>query len=430
MTIGDVFARAWDLWRKSVGWLILAGLVVGAILALTFAIVFGILSALVAGAVSTAGSDLVSDSGSSLSGLGAGLGVLGLIVYVLAMFLIQVVTITFYGGLFEMVIGAYRQQRDVRFGDLFAGFRHFSAYLVYALVLLGVSLGLSVLGLIPFLGGLIAFVVSIWLSVIWMYVLPLIADQGVGFMEAAGRSRQMVGSAGWWWTFGMVVLLGIASLAAFVVILFVALAFYRTNESVGIVIGVLLFLLFAVFFPPYAICYVSVLYIASGGDTVAGAGQAAGCPASRRLLRRRRRTARRPRRSPPGRTREGTAALPVCRGGVATTPGRPRRTRSPGRRLRLRRSRRRLHSPRRISRRAALLRRRRPSRMPGRPRRRSPPRHRRRPDRWAEPRALRLGETIHGRSSRAGTLDAAACRQSWRKNPLMGSAQPCDSSLE
>ena len=28
MTIGDVLARAWDLWRRDVGWLILAGLVV------------------------------------------------------------------------------------------------------------------------------------------------------------------------------------------------------------------------------------------------------------------------------------------------------------------------------------------------------------------------------------------------------------------
>jgi hypothetical protein len=268
LTIGDVFARAWDLWRKSIGWLILAGLVVGAIMALTFAIIFGIISALVAGAASTAGNDLMSNSGSSLSALGAGLGVLGLIVYVIAMFLVQVLAITFYGGMFEMVIGAYRQKRDVRFGDLFAGFRHFSAYVVYALVLLGVSLGLNVLGLLPFLGALIAFVVSIWLSVIWMYVLPLIADQGVGFMEAAGRSKQMVGNAGWWWTFGMVILLGFASLAAFVIILLIAWIFYKTNESVGIVSGILLFLLFAVLFPPYAICYVSVLYIASGGDMV------------------------------------------------------------------------------------------------------------------------------------------------------------------
>ena len=258
--------------------MILAGLVVGAIMALTFAIVYGVLVALIAGAASSAGDDLVTDSGSSLSGLGASVSVVGLILYAVAMFLIQVVAITFYGGMFEMVIGAYRQQRDVRFGDLFAGFRHFSAYLVYALVLFGVSLGFSVLSLIPFLGGLIAFVVSIWLSVIWMYVLPLIADHGVGFPEAAGRSKRMVGGAGWWWTFGMVILLAIVSVVAFIVILFLALAFYRTNESLGIVMGILLFLLFAVFFPPYGICYISVLYIASGGDIVAEPVRTGGLP--------------------------------------------------------------------------------------------------------------------------------------------------------
>ena len=277
MTIGDVFARAWDLWRRSVGWLILAGLVVGAIMALTFAIIYGVFLALIAGAASSSDS-LMSDSGSSLSGLGAGVGILGLLLYVVAMFFIQVVAITFYGGMFEMVIGAYRQQRDVRFGDLFAGFRHFSAYLVYALVLFGVSMGLNLLGLLPFLGALIAFVVSIWLTIIWLYVLPLIADQGVGFMEAAGHSKQMVSGAGWWWTFGMVILLGFASIAAFVVILVITWAFYQTNEYVGIVAGILLFLLFAVFFPPYGICYISVLYIASGGDVVAEPVKTGGLP--------------------------------------------------------------------------------------------------------------------------------------------------------
>ncbi len=192
MSIGDVFARAWDLWRRDVGWLILAGLVVGAIMAVVFGVAFAIFGALLAGAGLTMGSGLSSSSSSTISGFGAGIGILGVVVYMVAMFLIQVLGLTFYGGLFEMVIGAYQEKRGVVFSDLFAGFRHFSAYLVYALVLLGVSLGLGILGLLPFIGGIIALVVSIWLSVIWIYVLPLIADQEVGFMEAAGRSRQMV----------------------------------------------------------------------------------------------------------------------------------------------------------------------------------------------------------------------------------------------
>ena len=266
MSIGDVFARAWDLWRRDVGWLILAGLVVGAIMAVVFGVAFAIFGALLAGAGLTMGSGLSSSSSSTISGFGAGMGVLGVVVYVVAMFLIQVLGLTFYGGLFEMVIGAYREKRGVVFSDLFAGFRHFTAYLVYALVLLGVSVGLGILGLLPFLGGIIALVVSIWLSVIWIYVLPLIADQQVGFPEAAGRSRQMVSGAGWWWTFGMVILLGLAALAAVIIIVVVAVGFSRTNQSVGVVVGLLLFLLLAVFYPPYSICYVSVLYVASGGE--------------------------------------------------------------------------------------------------------------------------------------------------------------------
>lgn len=266
MSIGDVFARAWDLWRRDVGWLILAGLVVGAIMAVVFGVAFVIFGALLAGAGLTMGSGLSSDTSSTLSAFGAGMGIIGLVVYVVAMFLIQVLGLTFYGGMFEMVIGAYREKRGVVFADLFAGFRHFSAYLVYALVLLGVSIGFGILSLLPFLGGIIALVVSIWLSVIWIYVLPLIADQEVGFMEAAGRSRQMVGGAGWWWTFGMVILLGLAALGAVVIIVLVAAAFAKASQPVGLAVGVLLFLLFAVFFPPYSICYVSVLYVASGGE--------------------------------------------------------------------------------------------------------------------------------------------------------------------
>lgn len=268
MTIADVFAKAWDLWRRDVGWLILAGLVVGAIMAVVFGVAFAIFAALLTGAGLSIGADLADNSTSSLSGFGAGIGILGLVVYVVAMFLIQVLALTFYGGMFAMVIGAYREQRGVVFGDLFAGFRHFTAYLVFALAVAGISLGLNILGLLPFLGAIVAFVVSIWLSVIWMYVLPLIADQGAGFIEAAGRSKQMVSGAGWWWTFGMVILLGLAALAAVIIIVLIAVGLAKASDSVGLVMGILLFLLFAVFFPPYSICYVSVLYVASGGDVV------------------------------------------------------------------------------------------------------------------------------------------------------------------
>ena len=273
MGIGDVFARAWDLWRRDVGWLILAGLVVGVIMVVVFAIVGGIFAALMAGAGSAIGADALDSSAGGLTGLGAGIGIMGVIVYLVAMFLIQVLGMTFYGGMFEMVIGAYRQQRNVRFGDLFSGFRKFGSYAVYALVMFGISLGLGLLNILPFIGAIVAFVVSIWISIIWLYVLPLIADQGLSFTGAAGTSNQMVKSAGWWWTFGMVILLGIAAIVVVVLIVLIAVAFGKASDTVGIVIGILLFLVFAVLFPPYSICYVSVLYVASGGDiAVAPAG--------------------------------------------------------------------------------------------------------------------------------------------------------------
>ena len=266
MGIGDVFARAWDLWRRDVGWLILAGLVVGVIMAVVFAIAGGIFVALLAGAGTAIGADSLDNSAGGLTGLGAGLGILGGLVYLVAMLLIQVLGMTFYGGMFEMVIGAYREQRNVNFADLFSGFRKFGSYVVFALVMFGISIGLSVLNFLPLIGSIIAFVVSIWIYVIWLYVLPLIADQGLGFMDAAGKSNQMVKSAGWWWTLGMVILLGLAAAVAVALILVIAVGFYRASEAGGIILGLLLFLVFAVLFPPYAICYVSVLYVASGGD--------------------------------------------------------------------------------------------------------------------------------------------------------------------
>lgn len=266
MTIGDVFARAWDLWRRDVGWLILAGLVVGIIMAVIFAIAFGIFGAIFAGAGLTIGADLANDTTSGLTGLGVGMLVVGIIVYAVLMFVVQVVGMTFYGGMFEMVIGAYRGSRGVQFGDLFSGFRKFGAYALFALVMFGISFGLNLLGVIPLVGPIISLVVSIWIAIIWIYVLPLIADQGTGFGEAASRSNQMVKGAGWWWTFGMVILLGIAAAIFVAVIVAVSAGIYQGSETAGILIGLLLFLVFAVLFPPYAICYISVLYIASGGD--------------------------------------------------------------------------------------------------------------------------------------------------------------------
>ncbi|GEM_PF-915093 len=265
MGIGDVFAKAFELWRRDVGWLILAGLVVGLIMVVIFGVALGIFGAIFAGAGVTIGANLASDDSGALGALGAGMILLAIVVYVIVVFLVQVVAMVFYGGMFEMVIGAARGNRGVEFGDLFSGFRKFGAYVVYALVLFGISIGTSFLNIIPVIGWLAGLVISVWIGVIWLYVLPLIADQGVGFGDAAKRSFDMVKGVGWWRTFGMVVVLGLVVAAAAVVILLIAIGVGQGSDWAGILLGLVLFLVFAVLVPPYTICYVSVMYLGSGG---------------------------------------------------------------------------------------------------------------------------------------------------------------------
>ena len=182
MSIGDVFSKAFELWKKDVLWLILAalvvGLVIGVIAAIMFAIIFG---------VALGGVGLGFSSGSdSINGIGAGMLVLAFIGYVVGLFVIMVLAMTFYGGMFEMVIGAARENRPVVFGDLFSGFKKFGSYAIFALVMAGIVIALSLLNIIPLLGTLVMIVALIWIEVIWLYVLPLIADQGISVRRGTG----------------------------------------------------------------------------------------------------------------------------------------------------------------------------------------------------------------------------------------------------
>jgi hypothetical protein len=280
MGIGDVFAKAFELWRRDVGWLILAGLVIGLIMVVIFGVVFGIFAAIFAGAGLTLGANMASSDSGAAGALGAGMLMLGVIVYIIALFLVQVVAMVFYGGMFEMVIGAARGNRGVAFGDLFSGFRKFGAYAVYALVLFGISIGTSLLGVIPVIGAIAGLVISIWIGVVWLYVLPLIADQGIGFGPAARRSNEMVKGVGWWSTFGMVIVLGLVVGLGALVILLVAVLVGQASDWAGILLGFVLFLVFAVLVPPYTICYVSVMYLGSGGavEPAAAGGLPGGPP--------------------------------------------------------------------------------------------------------------------------------------------------------
>src|SRR5665811_276669 len=142
MSIGDVFAKAWELWRRDIGWLILAGLVVGLIVGVVGAVVFGIVFGMLA--VSVGGIALGSSGDStSLTGLGIGTLIIAIIVLVVGYLIVSVLAMVFSGGMFEMVIGAARENRGVNFGDLFSGFRKFGSFIVFWLVIAGISIAVS-----------------------------------------------------------------------------------------------------------------------------------------------------------------------------------------------------------------------------------------------------------------------------------------------
>ena len=272
MSIGDIFTKAFELWKRDVLWLILAAFVVGIIM---FAIV------LVAGVIVIAigGAAFGLSSGSdSITGLSAGVIVLGVIIYIVALFLVAAIGLAFYGGVFEMVIGAAKENRPVVFGDLFSGFRKFSSYLVFALVLAGIGIGFVILS-VTIIGIPIALVLGIWISVLWLYVLPLIADEGMTFGEAAGRSRAMVKSVGWWKTFGMIILLEVAIWVVLVIVQLITSPLGSDPESAGYVFRNILYAVAQAVVVPYTICYVSVMYLGSGGvaePAIAGAPLAPG----------------------------------------------------------------------------------------------------------------------------------------------------------
>ena len=267
MSVGDVFSKAFDLWKRDVLWLILAAFVVGLIMFAIF-----LVATLIVVAVGGAAFGL-SASSDSLTGVSAGVAVIGVIIYLVAVFLVAAIGLAFYGGVFEMVIGAAREDRPVRFGDLFSGFRTFSSYLIFALVLAGIGIGLALL-FVTLIGIPIAIVLAVWLSVIWLYVLPLIADKNLTFGEAAGTSRAMVKAVGWWKTFGMIILLEIAIWVVLVIFQLITSPLGNDPESAGYVVRNLVYAVVQAVVVPYAICYISVMYLGSSGaaePAVAGA---------------------------------------------------------------------------------------------------------------------------------------------------------------
>jgi hypothetical protein len=110
-----------------------------------------------------------------------------LIAGVLSVLTVGILVGPLFAGLYGMVIGRVRDGRQPHVGDVFAGFDRFWSYFAAALVLV-VLIGLASLTIV---GGFL-------LATIWIYVLPLMVDKGMGVSEAMSASKDMVMKSGFW----------------------------------------------------------------------------------------------------------------------------------------------------------------------------------------------------------------------------------------
>ena len=140
------------------------------------------------------------------------------------------------GGVYYFLLKNVRRQ-PAEIGDVFAGFRLafgqlLLGYIVTA-ILTGVAAlpGLAIMAfpvytmvqhhapgagpmLFAALGLIVAIIPAIYLSISWMFSLPLIIDKQLEFWPAMSASRKMVGKH-WWLVFGLVVVVGLINLAGF-----------------------------------------------------------------------------------------------------------------------------------------------------------------------------------------------------------------------
>jgi hypothetical protein len=264
--IGEVFDSALSLFKQAVWMLLLAGLIVVAIFAGATVLVSAVVAQFLKGIVRT--STLTGPSPSSLIGAFTGTILISGIVA-------TIVIMVFSGGFFQMLVGAYRENRQIRLADLFAGFRRIGAYATMwacwagagLVVQLVVILSAKVLGPASLLVALLGLGVMVWLCISWIYGVILIVDRGMGGVAALRESMEMVRGAGWWSTFGALFVLWLTFFVVSLVISYVGAASRSPYASVGLIIA------FNVFAYPFSICYVAAMYLASGrAPAVAGGG--------------------------------------------------------------------------------------------------------------------------------------------------------------
>jgi hypothetical protein len=253
MGLVAVFGSAWTLYRRNLGLLIVAGIIAAVASAVITVVVtaLGAMAGLTALHGSSGRAGLLGAFGGALVGIVLGLALAQLIVLVLQ------------GGMFKMAISSARSGQAASLGELFSGFAQLPSYLVYGLIC-----SLVVPGACAFLAGfagrllgpLALFVMfpcalfCLWLYVSWLYAVPLIADRRLGPIAALRQSRQMVGRVGWWSTFALLFLFGLALVIVFGVLVAVVHARVGGPQLTGLV---------DILVMPFVTCYIAAMYLGS-----------------------------------------------------------------------------------------------------------------------------------------------------------------------
>jgi hypothetical protein len=99
-------------------------------------------------------------------------------------------------GLYKMVAGRIRDGRRAQISDVFGCMDRFWDFLVAAFVLV-LLIGLASVTIV---GGVL-------LATIWMYVIPLMVDRGLGVYDAMAASYHLVRDNGFWEHLALVVML-------------------------------------------------------------------------------------------------------------------------------------------------------------------------------------------------------------------------------
>ena len=167
-----------------------------------------------------------------------GLGMLGQIPFLGILISLGSIIVTgpLTGGLYYLVLKVIRRQ-PAEIGDVFAGFRLCFGQLLLGYLVTAILTGLAALPgvalmagpifimmkheavevgplLLAMLGFVVMAVPAIYLSISWMFSLPLIIDKQMEFWPAMGASRRLVGKH-WWLVLGLVVVCGLVNLAGF-----------------------------------------------------------------------------------------------------------------------------------------------------------------------------------------------------------------------